>query len=101
MAIWQPGMKAVCIRNSKVWVDRRTGRSKPNWGPKKGDVVTVESLRILPKGRIGLRLVEWQGQGSFGAKHFRPVIKHKTDISIFKEMLKDDYIPRKIKDPVS
>lgn len=91
MACWHVGMKVVCIRE---W-DHTPG----NACPQVGAVYTIRAIEVCDEGTGDLFLqfheiinpqCWWPngyGELSFWEGGFRPVVKRKTDISIFTAML--------------
>ncbi len=69
--------------------------------PVPGGIYTIRDMYIDPwNGNAGLRLVEMRREvisqagvtmeGGWLREEFRPIVSHKTDISIFQKMLKED-----------
>lgn len=90
---WTPkiGMKVVCLNDNFV------NPNYPDWPqPQSGGIYTIEDWRDCINGGHTpvVRLVELSTSPNgmrwwWNKDRFRPLIKRKTDISIFQAMLKD------------
>ena len=82
------GQKVVCIKCG-TWIHAGTGQSAhhPN-DPRYGQVHTIRTLFIGPKGQLYLDLIG-NDLGGYNAKQFRPAVERKADISVFTRMLTD------------
>jgi hypothetical protein len=81
------GQKVVCIKRGR-W--KIVGGVRPRGAklPLYRDVYTIAEVDGS-LGRQWLRLDELDGNGLFDAVNFRPLVKRKTDISIFTKILDD------------
>lgn len=91
---WEPrvGMRVVCIYDG-VWRHRDTGESFPTFGgiytircvcERSGDVMLLLQEIVNPPRHYKDGFLE----ASFRASVFRPLEERKTDISIFREILR-------------
>lgn len=84
--IWQPGMKAECIRED--WVATPNARGAPR--PVKGSVYDVCGVVLgNVTQRVCLHLIGFPPTVCYLAEHFRPVVSTNTDISVFTKILDD------------
>jgi hypothetical protein len=87
------GQKVVCI--DEPHASQMAKWPGSNW-PEKGAVYTIRAINVWPDEKL-LRFEELdnrhfegvlsQIEPGFSAKHFRPVVENKADISIFKRIL--------------
>ena len=100
MTTWRVGMKAVCIKQCG-WVDRVLREAPDNEiCPSYNETYTVRDVVCIDD-RINLRFFEIRNEPKqykegfneccFGARHFRPAVSRPTDISIFKELLRNPH----------
>jgi hypothetical protein len=97
------GQKVVCVDDERrpygSRVPRYKGEACGAKFPKKGSIYTIREVYISNKGTPGVILGEidnfeasialgFNKEIGFDADRFRPVTTHKTDISIFTDMLK-------------
>lgn len=83
---WKIGEKAACIRYD--WQSPH-GSAVPPYAPKVGEIFTVRAAAIDPEDGV-LMLVFDEIDHEWDAENFRPLVKRKTDISVFKAMLKTE-----------
>ena len=83
---FRTGQKVACVSTSN-------GIDLPG-EPAVGDTATISNVYVAADGTLMLELVEWPSPetervyAGWDAKYFRPIVERKTDISIFKKMLK-------------
>lgn len=78
------GMDVVCLApEDGIWMSWRAAFELIK-GPKKGDVLKITGFDVH-EGILGLKFAEWPGGEGYHSEAFRPV--HKTDISVFEQML--------------
>jgi hypothetical protein len=79
------GQKVQCINGGKAWF--RVGDDAPFAGPDKGQVLRIAGFDLDPRtGELYLAFSEFPGGGYF-SESFRPLVRRKTDISVFRAML--------------
>lgn len=82
-------MKVRCIKADwKIYGKKSfwTGKSKllPSFGPKKGDVVTIEREKWI-KGRLFYHLIEWPDDNAvYLSTHFEPIEQQYQSVSFEK-----------------
>lgn len=77
------GQEVQCIAEHWFLSQGRWPKSK---GPAKGEVLRIAETKVRGVEQyLGFR--EWPGERFYNAIGFRPLVKRKTDISIFKKML--------------
>jgi len=91
MTSFRKGQKVVCIIRG-VWLrmeDLAPALDDPIQ-PRRGAVYVIERIEQIECGRFqGKQMLKLVGvPGTWMASSFRPIVARKTDISIFKRMLK-------------
>lgn len=89
------GQKVVCIDEPRA--SQKAMWPNSNW-PSKANVYTIRAINVWPDNTL-LRLEEVDNrhlegvlssiEPGFPAKHFRPVVERKTDITVFTEILRE------------
>ena len=88
------GQEVVCIpetRSGKWYNVKSKRRADPSIMPEEGKVYTVTGLAQY---NGGLFLCLKGFSGAYTAFRFRPIVKRKTDISIFTRMLKSNELEK-------
>lgn len=83
------GQTVGCIYGADIWFETDDGsrrlRPLPN-PPIKGHIYTIKTMKSLQKANlVALEFEEMAGW--WDARAFRPMVEHKTEISVFKRML--------------
>src|SRR5690349_1780773 len=79
------GQKVQCIHKGAGWF--RPGSATPEPGPVKGQVLRIQAFDFNAAAReMYLAFAEFPN-GSFFSESFRPLVRTKTDISLFQAML--------------